>query len=169
MKIFILLPHIALCVSVAIARVGAHDQAQLNPRITTTSPYLCGYEIIVRTGDVGYAGTDATISLTLDGRYGSRLSIKDLASWGKNGPGYDYFERGNTDKFSGTGDCMHPVPCRMQLESDDHGNYSGWYVDYVKVTEIMPDSTQVGHMFKVNQWLAIDESPYHLYAIRDYC
>ncbi|CAL4981860.1 unnamed protein product [Urochloa decumbens] len=168
MKIFILLPLIALSVSVAIARVRAHHQAQLDARITTTSPLQCDYEIIVRTGDVRYAGTDATISLKLSSWDGS-MWIKDLASWGQNGPGYDYFERGNIDKFSGTGDCMTPKPCWMLLESDNSGNYPGWYVDYIEVIELKTSSTRVSHMFTVNQWLAIDESPYQPYAYRDDC
>ncbi|CAL5046299.1 unnamed protein product [Urochloa decumbens] len=169
MKIFILLPLIALSVSVAIARDGAHDQAQINARTTTTSSLLCDYQIIVRTGDVAYAGTDAIISLELAGADGTMLSIKDLASWGNNGPGYNYFERGNTDKFIYTANCMNPKPCKMLLESDNSGNNPGWYVDYIKVIQLRTFFTPVSHMFKVNQWLAKDESPYQLNAYRDDC
>ncbi|CAL4981853.1 unnamed protein product [Urochloa decumbens] len=167
MKIFILLPLIALSVSIAIAQVGAHDKAQLDPRITTTSPLQCGYEIIVRTGDVGYAGTDAIISLTLSSGDGTTLSIKDLASWGTNGPGYDYFERGNTDKFSGIGNCMTPELCSMLLESDHSGKNPGWFVDYIEVIERTAVFTKVSHMFKLNQWL--NKYPYRLYVYRDPC
>ncbi|CAO2145957.1 unnamed protein product [Urochloa humidicola] len=177
MKIFIVLPLIALSVSAAFARFGAHGhpsfqfqegaQAQLDPRINTTSADQCRYEIIVQTTDKADAGTDAVVSLTLVSKDGTTLSIKDLTSWGEMGAGYDYFERGHTDLFGGSGNCLTPEPCKMLLEHDNSGNKPGWCVDYVKVTGFTPNLTEVSHKFKVDQWLAKDEYPNQLYAFRD--
>ncbi|MCK1975375.1 hypothetical protein LNK20_22080, partial [Bacillus safensis] len=50
------------------------------------------------------------------------------------GPGYDYFERGNLDIFSGRGYYLGSPVCAMNLTSDGTGSGHGWYVNYVEVT-----------------------------------
>lgn len=85
------------------------------------------------------------------------------------GPGYDYFERGNLDIFSGRGPCLPGPVCSMNLTSDGSGSGHGWYCNYVEVTvaEVHQHCNQ--QQFTVEQWLATDTSPYELTAIRNYC
>ncbi|TVU14805.1 hypothetical protein EJB05_38298, partial [Eragrostis curvula] len=74
----------------------------------------CTFDILVKTGDRKNAGTDARISLQLRGASGPKLEISSLKAWGgKMGAGHDYFERGNLDRFRGTGPCLTGTPCNL--------------------------------------------------------
>ncbi|TQD97515.1 hypothetical protein C1H46_016852 [Malus baccata] len=60
------------------------------------------YTAYVRTGFIIKAGTDSTVNLRLYDTYGYGIEITNLEAWGGlMGPGYNYFERGNLDIFSG--------------------------------------------------------------------
>ncbi|KAJ6289052.1 hypothetical protein OIU76_024945 [Salix suchowensis] len=103
----------------------------------------CVYTMYVRTGSVIKGGTDSTISATLYDTYGYGVEVPDLERWGGlMEPGHNYFERGNLDIFSGRAPCLSS-----------------------------PGSTRPVHRrsFEVEQWLALDTSPYSLVAFRDYC
>ncbi|KAF8405996.1 hypothetical protein HHK36_008076 [Tetracentron sinense] len=129
----------------------------------------CVYTVYIRTGSVLKGGTDSIISLTVYDTEGG-IRISNLESWGGlMGPGYNYFERGNLDIFSGRGPCLRGPICSMNLTSDGSGPHHGWYCNYVEVTSTgahIPCSQQ---LFTVEQWLALDTSPYELTAIRDSC
>ncbi|XP_042463357.1 PLAT domain-containing protein 1-like [Zingiber officinale] len=133
--------------------------------------YNCVYTIYVRTGTIWKGGTDSIISLAIAGVDGDGVLIEDLESWGGlMGDGYDYFERGNLDIFSGRGPCISSwPPCWMNLTSDGSGPGHGWYCNYVEVTTTGPHLGCNQQLFTVEQWLARDASPYQLYAIRDLC
>jgi len=165
MKIAIVLSLLALYASGAFARFDYYSVTHSDP------PAKCQYEIVVKTASIDNAGTDAQITVALSGADGSnkRLEVTDLQSWGRMGENYNYFESGNLDLFGGSGECVPSGPCRMMLVSDNSGNKPGWYVSYVKVTQIAPDLSVFSHTFKVDQWLAVDEPPYQLYALRDDC
>ncbi|MQL80242.1 hypothetical protein Taro_012663 [Colocasia esculenta] len=99
-------------------------------------------------------------------------SSPTLEKWGQMGTGYDYFERGHLDFFSGQASCLSGPPCWLMLAHDDSGNKPGWYVDYVLVTvkPLAVNRAADQHLFKVYQWLAIrDESPNQLATTRDDC
>ncbi|XP_054776033.1 PLAT domain-containing protein 3-like [Prosopis cineraria] len=121
----------------------------------------CRYIVRVKTGDRKDAGTDSMISLRLSSPSNS-FTVNNLRDWGIMGPGHDYFERGNLDVFSGTGPCLGV--CAITVTSNGEGNKPGWYLDYVEVTSTGPKVA-----FVVNQWLALDEWPYHLYASVNLC
>ncbi|XP_074565837.1 PLAT domain-containing protein 3-like [Curcuma longa] len=133
--------------------------------------YKCVYTIYVRTGSIWKGGTDSVISLAIAGADGYGVLIEDLESWGGlMGPRHDYFERGNLDVFSGRGPCMSSwPPCWMNLTSDGSGSGHGWYCKYVEVTTTGPHMGCSKQVFTVEQWLALDTSPYSLYATRDLC
>ena len=102
--------------------------------------------------------------------YGYGIRIKNLEAWGGlMGPGYNYFERGNLDIFSGRGPCLTRPVCRMNLTSDGSGKHHGWYCNYVEVTTTGVHKTCAQQLFTVEQWLALDASPNELTAIRDHC
>ncbi|OVA07627.1 PLAT/LH2 domain [Macleaya cordata] len=130
----------------------------------------CVYTMYIRTGKIIKGGTDSIISLRLYTMYGKFIDIPNLEAWGGlMGPGHDYYERGNLDIFSGRGSCLGAPVCAMNLTSDGTGAGHGWYCNYVEVTTTgahIPCSQQ---LFTVEQWLALDTSPYKLTAIRNYC
>ncbi|XP_054775951.1 PLAT domain-containing protein 3-like [Prosopis cineraria] len=122
----------------------------------------CQYVVRVKTGDRDDAGTDSTISLKLTDSSGNGFTVNNLEDWGIMEPGHDYFERGNLDIFSGSAPCVSV--CAITVTSNGEGNKPGWYLDYVEVTANGHKTT-----FPVSQWLALDESPHHLYATVNSC
>lgn len=128
------------------------------------------YTLFVRTGSIWRGGTDANISVALVGSDGRGVQITNIEEWGGlMGSGYNYFERGNLDLFSGRGPCMSSTPCWMNLTSDGVGAHHGWYCNYVEVSVTGPHMGCSQQQFTVEQWLATDAAPYQLYAVRDYC
>lgn len=85
------------------------------------------------------------------------------------GVGYNYFERGNLDIFSGKGPCLTGPVCEMNVTSDGTGSHHGWYCNYVEVTTTGAHIPCAQQTFTVEQWLATDTSPYELTAVRNYC
>ncbi|KAL0295016.1 UNVERIFIED_CONTAM: PLAT domain-containing protein 1 [Sesamum radiatum] len=130
----------------------------------------CVYTVYVRTGSIIKGGTDSNISLTVYDAEGYGIRINNLEAWGGlMGPGYNYFERGNLDIFSGRGPCLTGPVCAMNLTSDGTGSGHGWYCNYVEVTTTGVHQQCAQVQFTVEQWLATDTSPYELTAIRNYC
>ncbi|KAF3625839.1 putative lipoxygenase -like proteiny domain-containing protein 1-like [Capsicum annuum] len=130
----------------------------------------CVYTAYIRTGSIIKAGTDSNISLTLYDADGYGLRIKNIEAWGGlMGPGYNYFERGNLDIFSGRGPCLAGPICKMNLTSDGTGPHHGWYCNYVEVTVTGAHKQCIQQLFNVEQWLGTDVSPYKLTAIRNNC
>ena len=130
----------------------------------------CVYSVYIGTGSILKAGTDSIITLTLYDANGYGIRINNLEAWGGlMGPGYNYFERGNLDIFSGKGPCLEGPVCAMNLTSDGSGRHHGWYVNYVEVTTTGVHKACFQQQFTVEQWLATDTSPYELTAIRNYC
>ncbi|KAF5763408.1 putative PLAT/LH2 domain, catalase core domain superfamily [Helianthus annuus] len=130
----------------------------------------CVYTVYVRTGSIIKAGTDSNMTLTLYDAGGYGIRINNLEAWGGlMGPGYNYFERGNLDIFSGRGPCLTGPPCEMNITSDGTGAHHGWYCNYIEVTTTGAHIPCAQQTFTVEQWLATDTSPYELTAIRNYC
>ncbi|KAK1403728.1 Late embryogenesis abundant hydroxyproline-rich glycoprotein family [Heracleum sosnowskyi] len=101
----------------------------------------CVYTVYIRTGSVIKGGTDSKMTLTLYAADGYGIRINNLETWGGlMGPDYDYFERGH-----------------------------GWYCNYIEVTTTGAHIPCAQQLFTVEQWIALDRSPYELTAIRDYC
>ncbi|CAN4106385.1 unnamed protein product [Withania somnifera] len=130
----------------------------------------CVYTVYIRTSNKIKAGTDSIISLTLYDADGYGIRINDIEAWGGlMGPGYDYFERGNLDIFSGRGPCLTGPICKMNLTSDGTGPGHGWYCNYVEVTVTGVHKECNQQKFEVEQWIATDHSPYELTFIKDLC
>lgn len=130
----------------------------------------CVYTVYIRTGSVIKGGTDSKMTLTLYAADGYGIRINNLETWGGlMGADHDYFERGNLDIFSGKGPCLSGPPCLMNITSDGSGSGHGWYCNYVEVTTTGAHIPCAQQLFTVEQWIALDRSPYELTAIRDYC
>ena len=126
------------------------------------------YTITVKTGTVENAGTDSVISLKLSNRNNENLEIKNLEFWGAMEPGHDYYEKGNVDVFTGTAQGFDSPLCFLQLTSDGSNKWPGWYCEYVNVV-VSGQNVSYKQNFRVQQWLALDESPYTLTTLRDNC
>ncbi|RDY07615.1 PLAT domain-containing protein 2, partial [Mucuna pruriens] len=132
--------------------------------------YECVYTVYVRTGSVLKGGTDSKIGLKLYDKYGYYIYIKNIEAWGGlMGPDYNYFERGNLDIFSGRVPCLDGPLCAVNVTSDGSGSHHGWYLNYVEVTTTGPHQSCAQEQFEVEQWLALDTSPYQLWAVRNHC
>ncbi|KAK8673807.1 hypothetical protein V6N13_112118 [Hibiscus sabdariffa] len=130
----------------------------------------CVYSVYIRTGSIWKGGTDSIIGLRLYDAYGDWVEVRNLEAWGGlMGPGYNYFERGNLDIFSGRGRCLDGPVCAMNLTSDGSGDHHGWYCNYVEITMTGVHTPCSQVQFTVEQWLALDAPPYDLTAIRNYC
>ncbi|KAF3579954.1 hypothetical protein DY000_02034078 [Brassica cretica] len=130
----------------------------------------CVYTFYLRTGSIWKAGTESIISARIYDKYGDYIGIRNLEAWGGlMGPGYNYFERGNLDIFSGRAPCLPSPVCSLNLTSDGSGDHHGWYVNYVEVTTAGVHATCSQQSFEIEQWLATDTSPYELTAVRNNC
>lgn len=130
----------------------------------------CVYTALIRTGSIIKGGTDSIISLTLYDAYGDFIEISNLEAWGGlMDMGHKYFERGNLDMFSGRGKCLRTTPCAMNLTSDGTGTRHGWYCNYVEITSTGAHAPCSQQLFTVEQWLALDNYPYELTTIKNFC
>ncbi|KAF7667477.1 hypothetical protein LDENG_00061370 [Lucifuga dentata] len=101
------------------------------------------YEIIVITGDVKGAGTDANVFITIYGVNGDsgkralRQKFRNL------------FERGRTDRFVlellDLGELL-----RIKVEHDDSTSHCGWFLECVEVTNTASSVTTI---FQCGKWL----------------
>ncbi|KAK6923744.1 PLAT/LH2 domain [Dillenia turbinata] len=130
----------------------------------------CVYTVYIRTGSIVKGGTDSVISLKLYDANGDWVEITNLEAWGGlMDPGHNYFERGNLDIFSGRVECLSAPACAMNLSSDGSGPNHGWYCNYVEITVSGVHAQCSQQQFIVEQWLALDVSPYELSTIRNNC
>ncbi|KAL9461993.1 hypothetical protein AB3S75_000059 [Citrus x aurantiifolia] len=130
----------------------------------------CVYTVYIRTGSIFKGGTDSIIGVTLYDAVGDGVRISNLEAWGGlMGPGYNYFERGNLDIFSGRGPCLGGPVCALNLSSDGSGEHHGWYCNYVEVTSTGVHTPCAQQQFTIEQWLATDTSPYELTVFQNYC
>ncbi|KAK9111062.1 hypothetical protein Scep_018581 [Stephania cephalantha] len=130
----------------------------------------CVYTVYVRTGSVIKGGTDSNISLRLYDGKGWYIEIPNLETWGGlMGPGYNYYERGNLDIFSGRGPCLTAPVCAVNVTSDGSGPHHGWYVNYVEVTSTGPHIHCAQKLFTIEQWLGTDVAPYTLTVVKNFC
>uniref|UniRef100_A0A4W3HXD7 Lipoxygenase homology PLAT domains 1 n=1 Tax=Callorhinchus milii TaxID=7868 RepID=A0A4W3HXD7_CALMI len=101
------------------------------------------YEIIVVTGDVKGAGTDANVFLTIYGTNGNS-GCRQLKQKFRN-----LFERGRTDRFLlemlDLGELY-----RLRAEQDGGGHAAGWLLERMEITNI---ATGVSTIFPCGKWL----------------
>ena len=108
------------------------------------------YRIEITTGTRVAAGTDANVYITLYDRDG--LDSGEILL---DNPGVNDFEIGDTNTFLVTAINIEDLDYII-IRHDNSGNYSGWYVDEIQVSneEINKEWT-----FLPDQWLATDEPP----------
>uniref|UniRef100_J3LYH6 PLAT domain-containing protein n=1 Tax=Oryza brachyantha TaxID=4533 RepID=J3LYH6_ORYBR len=163
----------AALISMAALAAGATTSSEDTAALLlpgSTGSNQCVYTLYVETGSIWKAGTDAAIGVELYTAAGNGILIRNLQAWGGlMGNGHDYFERSNVDIFSGRGPCLGAPVCRMKLTSNGAGEHHGWFCNSVEVTVAGPHARCTRAAFNVQQWLATDAPPYHLYAERSVC
>ncbi|XP_030215683.1 lipoxygenase homology domain-containing protein 1 [Gadus morhua] len=106
------------------------------------------YEIIVMTGDVKEAGTDANVFITIYGVNGDS-GQRQLRQKFRN-----LFERGHTDRFVlemlDMGELL-----RVTVEHDNSGSAAGWFLECVEVTNTANSVTTI---FQCGKWLDVTKA-----------
>lgn len=106
------------------------------------------YEIIIITGDVKSAGTDANVFITIYGVNGDS-GTRPLRQKFRN-----LFERGQTDRFVlemlDLGELL-----RVKVEHDGSGTSCGWYLECVEVTNTANSVTTI---FMCGKWLDVNKA-----------
>lgn len=98
---------------------------------------LYTYQVTVKTGNLDDSGTDADVTIKINGSIGSTefLPLDDERN---------NFEKGAIDTFDVQSSTNVGVITGFTLKQDGTGNKPGWYVEYVSIN---------GKSFSVNQWL----------------
>lgn len=105
------------------------------------------HRITVKTGDMESAGTDAWVFLALRGARGTTTGRMILDNVDHND-----FERGNKDEFlvAAVGAPGEIGAITIGYEPHDQGPHPGWYLEWVKVEEVVSGRSW---MFRANRWL----------------
>uniref|UniRef100_A0A3B4AXR7 PLAT domain-containing protein n=1 Tax=Periophthalmus magnuspinnatus TaxID=409849 RepID=A0A3B4AXR7_9GOBI len=118
-------------------------------------PSFPEYEIIVITGDVKGAGTDANVFITLYGVNGDS-GKRPLRQKFRN-----LFERGQTDRFVvemlDLGELL-----RIKVEHDNSSPSSGWFLECVEVTNTANSVTTI---FMCGKWLDVKKADGHIQRV----
>jgi hypothetical protein len=105
------------------------------------------YRIVVRTGTVGGAGTDADVYLTIYGTDAdSREIVLDNAT--------DNFENGQTDTFGIETKDLGSLRA-IRIRHDNSGGGPGWFLADVRIARENPPTQE--WVFPCQRWLARDE------------
>jgi hypothetical protein len=111
----------------------------------TDDALISSITVRISTADVGWAGTDDDVTLTVAGR-----------SWDLDNPDHDDFERGHTDSFDldpGTGFYLSDVHSIRITKSPD-GIAGGWKL---KGMELILNGSAVYNNSSINKWLEDDD------------
>lgn len=110
------------------------------------------YEIIVKTGDVKGAGTDANVYCALISEDGARSRDMHLDCKWKND-----FEKGSVDSFK-VNDCSGLGPlAEIEIWRDETGLGDDWYVQWIKVKRLaFPADVDEPTIFPCNRWVKAD-------------
>ncbi|MFB2881686.1 PLAT/LH2 domain-containing protein [Floridanema aerugineum] len=106
------------------------------------------YNVTIKTGDVGGAGTDADVRIQLFGDLGET----DSSGYLLDKSGYDDFERGDQDTYQVRTDKELGNIEKVRLWHNNAGSGAGWYVDWIKV-----EISGFTWNFPAYRWLATDE------------
>jgi hypothetical protein len=113
------------------------------------SPDLVTYYIVVTTGDKWFAGTDASVFITLFGTDGRTSGEIHLDNPDKN----DFESEKNSffliEEKETVGDIDH-----IRIRHDNTGDFAGWYLEKVSVMNM---DTSEEWVFTANRWLDEDD------------
>ncbi|XP_038045097.1 uncharacterized protein LOC119719671 [Patiria miniata] len=103
------------------------------------------FVILVKTGDLKGAGTDADVFIALINEEGTRSRDIPLNSKWKND-----MERGSIDRFPVTNLANFGRVCKIELWRDTDGAMDNWFVERV---EVINQSSGEHEIFPIHRWL----------------
>jgi len=106
----------------AVLFIASLAAANAAPETRSTENYI----VTMFTGDVGDAGTDSTIYITLFGSTGKSCGPVVLDN------SYNNFGRGNIDTFALQCDYLGPIAF-VAIDKDNNGAGPGWYLEKLSV------------------------------------
>ena len=106
------------------------------------------FEIIVKTGDVKGAGTDANVYCVLVSENGLRSRDLNLDCRWKND-----FEKGNVDSFKVFDVVGLGAISMLEIWRDETGIGDDWNVQWIKVKRLNPPNSDEIAMFPCNRWV----------------
>lgn len=113
------------------------------------------YELTIYTGDVGGAGTAATVYIQL---YGDKGSSTEGSYPGKEG---SRFESGEVDNFTLESNSDPGDLNRLKVRHDNTGSRPGWFLNKITVKR-REDGREWD--FRAYRWLASDEADNEIQA-----
>lgn len=134
----------------------SHEDLIIGKNSTPTN----AYKVEVKTSNKSFAGTDADIEFQLVCEHKSSLYC-DIDRFANEYSGsINNYEKGNLDKFqmvfTNDGDNHGRFDNIKGLNIKNTGGGAGpdWHVDYIKLTEIVPEGTTAKtYTFKINDWI----------------
>uniref|UniRef100_A0A8D2L3F2 Lipoxygenase homology domains 1 n=1 Tax=Varanus komodoensis TaxID=61221 RepID=A0A8D2L3F2_VARKO len=107
------------------------------------------YTIQVKTSDIGGAGTDANVFISIFGESGDTgiLALKESNRTNK-------FERNHLDVFYFSDVLSLGDLCKVRIWHDNKGIAPGWHLEYIDVEDSIMDKM---FRFQCDRWLAKDE------------
>eukprot|EP00051_Salpingoeca_urceolata_P019600 m.287983 g.287983 ORF g.287983 m.287983 type:complete len:4380 (-) comp19448_c1_seq3:277-13416(-) len=118
-----------------------HREIELLPTLGVSD-----YELLVETGSVKHAGTDAHIDVILHAADGSTSAPMRLK---KSLTNKKPFKQGKTDKFVFENDTLNDITA-ITVESDAHGFGAGWYLKQMTLSVKGRDESL---LFPYNAWI----------------
>lgn len=106
------------------------------------------YTVEIKTGNRSDAGTDANVYIQIIGDLGTTERVH------LDHTNHNDFERGNLDRYQIGAKESIGIPEEVYICHDNSGSGSGWFLDWVKVTDPV---TGKQHQFDCYQWLAKNE------------
>ncbi|XP_038044498.1 polyunsaturated fatty acid 5-lipoxygenase-like isoform X2 [Patiria miniata] len=107
------------------------------------------YKILVKTGDLKGAGTDANIYIILHNENqvtSKKIKLDRLF--------HDDFERGKTDEFKAKLPSDFGAVHEIELWRDEHGAFDPWYLEKVDIYEKPKDGAEKGpYEFPIHRWI----------------
>lgn len=127
---------------------------------------LVKYQVVVQTGSHKYAGTEASVRMTIYGadKGGQPTKSRDDMRL-ENAK--DNFAKGKLDRFilppmADLGDIK-----RIQMGHDNSGAAAGWLLDYVEISIVGDAKSPVWH-FPSGKWFDLKEEPKKTVQARDF-
>ena len=126
--------------------VESSNEIQTKVSADTKSINAYPYRIIINTGAIYKAGTDANVFITLFGASGNTREFLLPAP-------RSAFERYSSDTFTVTSDTYIGTLQAILIRHDDSGGSSGWFLDNIQICD---ESTYTYWYISCYKWLAKD-------------
>lgn len=115
------------------------------------------FAVTVKTSSVSKAGTDATLDMSINNS-NKTISLGEFADYYSSG---NHFEKGSENFFRIPYPTTENIGEIKSITIHNKGNNAGpgWHLEYIKLTEILPDGTKgKTYTFNYNNWIDADST-----------